>query len=194
MNKKYPNTTLRPQGWLGLLFSFALIPVLLQAQENDTASEEVFELSPFQIDASGDQGYYSAQTLAGGRLSTNLKDVATSVQVVTAEFIEDIGATSLDEILAYTTGTEAVGIMNDYFQLEGEDGDLDQSEARQNPDAALRVRGLAAPTRTTNYFESAVPFHSYVWIPSILIVARTRFFSDWGHLAGSLMCPLIQPS
>lgn len=137
----------------------------LSAQSASQVDEEdVIELSPFEVDASDNQGYYSAKTLAGGRLSTQLTDVATSVQVVTAEFIEDIGATSLDEILAYTTNTEAVGAMNDYFQLEGigTSDTISTSEARQNPDAALRVRGLAGPTRTTNYFESAIPFNSYV--------------------------------
>ncbi|MDA7916759.1 TonB-dependent receptor plug domain-containing protein [Opitutaceae bacterium] len=137
----------------------------LSAQSaSEVDEEDVIELSPFEVDASDDQGYYSSQTLAGGRLSTQLKDVATSVQVVTAEFIEDIGATSIDEILAYTTNTEAVGAMNDYFQLEGigTSDTISTSEARQNPDAALRVRGLAGPTRTTNYFESAIPFNSYV--------------------------------
>ena len=152
---------------LALLMIAPLIPVLLPAQQSaadDNVDEETtIELSPFEVDASQDQGYYSAQTMAGGRLKTNLKDVATSVQVVTAQFMEDIGASSLDEVLAYTTATEAVGSMSDYLQVEdtASNGDLDQSRARQNPDSALRVRGLASPTRTTNYFESAIPFNRY---------------------------------
>ncbi len=152
---------------LALLMIAPLIPVLLPAQQSaadDNVDEETtIELSPFEVDASQDQGYYSAQTMAGGRLKTNLKDVATSVQVVTAQFMEDIGASSLDEVLAYTTATEAVGSMSDYLQVEdtASNGDLDQSRARQDPDSALRVRGLASPTRTTNYFESAIPFNRY---------------------------------
>lgn len=167
MNKKHPNAILRPLRWLGFLVSLMLIPTILHAQ--DTESEEVFELSPFAIDGSQNEGYYSSQTLAGGRLNTDLKNIATSVQVVTKEFMEDIGATSLDEVLAYTTGTEAFGGLTDYQQISaglGNDdqqrpGDLDNSGARQNPDAASRVRGMTAPTRTTNYFASSIPFDSY---------------------------------
>ncbi len=151
---------------LALIATVPFVPLLLTAQDSDEDEddEEVYELSPFTVEGEDDQGYYSSQTMAGGRLKTELKGVATSVQVVTEQFIEDIGATTLDEILAYTTGTEAVGTMNDYFQLEGgqSGGTIDQSEARQNPEAALRIRGLAAPTRTTNYFESAAGFNSYI--------------------------------
>ena len=149
---------------LGALF----IPLGLFAQRADT--EEVIELSPFEVDAGQDQGYYSNQTLAGGRLNTKLLDIATSVQVVTKEFMEDIGATSMDEVLAYTTSTEAFGSMSDYQQISsgrGNDdqqttGDLDNAGARQNPYAANRVRGMTAPTRTTNYFASSIPFDSYI--------------------------------
>lgn len=153
--------------------SYILYPLLLiglsagivSAQTEDEEEETIYELSPFQVDESENLGYFSAQTLAGGRLSTNLSDVATSVQVVTMEFIEDIGATNLDEILAYTTATEAVSTMSDeYFSIQevGTSGTIDQSQARQDPDAAIRIRGFARPTRTTNYFESAVPFNRYV--------------------------------
>ncbi|WP_309005161.1 TonB-dependent receptor plug domain-containing protein [Pelagicoccus sp. SDUM812005] len=142
-----------------------ILSVSLFAQEEE---EEIFELSPFQVDGSGDVGYYSSQTLAGGRLNTSLKNVATSVQVVTKEFMEDIGATSLDEVFAYTTSTEAFGPMSDYQQVasrsnddQQQAGDLDNSAARQNPNAASRVRGMAAPTRTSNYFATSIPFDSY---------------------------------
>lgn len=110
-----------------------------------------------------DQGYFSAQTLAGGRIRSELKDVATSVQIVTELMLEDLGATNLNDVLAYTTNTEAVGSMSTFTTASDSfgDGSLDQSAARQDPASANRVRGLAAPTRTTNYFESAIPFDSY---------------------------------
>lgn len=125
---------------------------------------EVLKLSPFVVDSSGDQGYYSSQTLAGGRLKTELKDVATSVQVVTKEMLQDIGATNLDEVFQYTTNTDAVGAMSGFASLKDGDGTgtLNQSEARQNPGDANRVRGMAAPTRTANYFETSIPFDSYI--------------------------------
>lgn len=147
---------------LALIGSVFSVPALLTAQEVDE-DDEVFELSPFTVDGSEDQGYYSSQTLAGGRLKSNLKDVATSVQVVTEQMLDDIGATSMDEILVYTTNTDAMGSMSNYTGAESDgESTLSSSSARQNPGDANRVRGLGRATRTTNYFETAVPMDSYV--------------------------------
>ncbi len=161
MPMKYP---LFPMRSLVAIASAPLAPMVLSAQDVEDTEEEVFELSPFTVDGSKDQGYYSSETLAGGRLKTDLSDVATSVQVITEEFIQDIGAISMDEILQYTTGTEAVGTMSDYLSIDQTTtgGDIDMAEARQNPKSAVRIRGFASPTRTTNYFESAGGFSSYV--------------------------------
>jgi outer membrane receptor for ferric coprogen and ferric-rhodotorulic acid len=75
---------------------------------------EILKLSPFVVDSAADQGYYSSQTLAGGRLKTDLKDVATSVQVVTDVMLEDLGLTNLNDVLAYTTNTDALGGLSNY--------------------------------------------------------------------------------
>ena len=163
---------MKKQALFYILYPLLLIGLsagILSAQTEDEEDGNIFELSPFQVDESETVGYYSSQTLAGGRLTTALKDIATSVQVVTHEFMQDIGATQLDEVLAYTTATEAFGSLSDYQQISAgltnddqqRPGDLDNSAARQNPDAANRVRGMTAPTRTTNYFASSIPFDSY---------------------------------
>ncbi len=124
---------------------------------------EVIALSPFLVSEAADQGYFSAQTLAGGRIRSELKDVATSVQIVTERMLADLGATNLNDVLAYATNTDAVSSISTFTTASDSfgDGSLDQSAARQDPASANRVRGLAAPTRTTNYFESAIPFDSY---------------------------------
>ncbi|MDQ8179574.1 TonB-dependent receptor plug domain-containing protein [Pelagicoccus sp. SDUM812005] len=159
---KYPHSVSIPIRRLALIASIPLVPALATAQESD-AEEEIFELSPFTIDGSEDQGYYSSQTLAGGRLKSNLKDVATSVQVVTEQMLEDIGATSMDEILVYTTNTDVMGSMSNYTAAEADgESTLSSSSARQNPGDANRVRGLGRATRTTNYFETSVPMDSYI--------------------------------
>ena len=43
------------------------------AQNDSAENQEVFELLPFIIDASQDEGYYASQTMAGGRLNQSLK-------------------------------------------------------------------------------------------------------------------------
>ena len=46
-----------------LVLGFACATFTGWAQETE---EEVFELSPFTVDAAGDEGYYASQTMAGG--------------------------------------------------------------------------------------------------------------------------------
>jgi outer membrane receptor protein involved in Fe transport len=65
---------------------------------------EILQLSPFVVDTAADQGYHSAQTLAGSRVRTELKDVAPSVQGVTDAMLEDLGLTNRNDVLAYPNG------------------------------------------------------------------------------------------
>lgn len=77
-----------------------LISSVIAQEEED---EEIYELSPFEVDSRGDSGYMATHTLAGTRLNTSLKDVASSVSVFTEQFIEDLGAESIEELSNYTT-------------------------------------------------------------------------------------------
>ncbi len=83
-----------------------------------------FRTFPFTIDASGDEGYYASQTMAGGRLSGSLKDTGAAIQVVTKEFMDDIGATGIEELLQYTTSSEVAGILGNFTGAsEGGEGE-----------------------------------------------------------------------
>ncbi len=85
-----------------------------------TASEEVIELSPFVVADNADVGYVATNTLAGSRLNTSLRDVASSLEVFTKDFLDDIAATSVADALAYHTnaqedlGDENAGMQQDY--------------------------------------------------------------------------------
>jgi outer membrane receptor protein involved in Fe transport len=80
----------------------------LTAQET-APEEEVFELSPFVVDATDHQGYLATSTLAGTRIRTNLADLGAAISVVTQEFMEDIQATDAGTLMAYVTNTEVGG-------------------------------------------------------------------------------------
>ena len=54
-------------------------------QPTAPADEEVIELSPFTVSASEDTGYAAKNTIAGTRVRTELKDVGSSISVVTAK-------------------------------------------------------------------------------------------------------------
>ncbi|MGH8221989.1 MAG: TonB-dependent siderophore receptor, partial [Woeseiaceae bacterium] len=54
-----------------------------------------------------DRGYMASQSISGSRFVTDLKDFPFSLQVLTADFMKDIGAVNLPEALTYATGVIA---------------------------------------------------------------------------------------
>src|ERR1019366_4417630 len=57
--------------------------------------EQPVEMSPFIVDTSADKGSYQANsTLAGTRVRTDINDIASSLSVITAQFLQDTGATN----------------------------------------------------------------------------------------------------
>ena len=82
---------------------------LLSAQETET-DDTIFEISPFVIQEGDEEGYIASSTLAGTRLRSSLQDIGASVQVITSEFLDDIGATEANDLLLFTTGTETFGL------------------------------------------------------------------------------------
>ena len=82
------------------VFSFSA----LSAQEDD--ENEIYDLTPFQIDAGSDQGYLATETLAGTRLRTSVRDVGAAITIMTQEFMEDVGVTSLEEALEFAPNTD----------------------------------------------------------------------------------------
>src|SRR4249920_2594685 len=71
--------------------------------------EEVVTLSPFVVTSDEDEGYAANYTLAGSRIRTDIKDVGSSITVVTAKFLADTGTTNATQLLVYTPNTEVNG-------------------------------------------------------------------------------------
>jgi iron complex outermembrane receptor protein len=113
--------------------------------------ETPIELSPFTVTADKDLGYQATNTLAGSRLNTPLADTAAAIDVLTAEFLSDLGATSMSEALEYGTNAAAdigagQGVTdNGTFSVGGE---------------TINVRGIRA-TRTRNFFPVFTAVDSY---------------------------------
>ena len=64
------------------------------------------ELSPFEVRAENDVGYQAANTTSGSRLNTRLKDTPAAISPFTPEFLSDLGATSLADMIGYATNIE----------------------------------------------------------------------------------------
>ena len=130
--------------------------------QDEEEEEDIYILSPFRVDASEQRGYRAINTLAGTRIKTNLKDLGSSISVVTAEFLEDTGATGLEDLLVYTPSTEIGGAYGNFAGPSAAGGDeIGNNDARADPITNNRVRGLTAASMTRDYFLSAMGFDGY---------------------------------
>jgi outer membrane receptor protein involved in Fe transport len=130
------------------------------ATDDKKPKEETIVLSPFEVAGTKDNGYAATSSLAGSRLNTKLRDVASAISVVTPEFLKDTGATDLQHILVYQTNAEAAGIGGNYY---GGDASNDQLRIARsvNPDSGTRVRGLDTADRTRDFFPTSIPVDTY---------------------------------
>jgi outer membrane receptor protein involved in Fe transport len=106
------------------VFSFAVVPRSFgqaapasppAAGTISETTEEVVKLSPFVVDSFKEkESYQATSTLAGTRVRTELKDVASALSVDTAQFMRDIGATNNATLLQYTPNTEVGGMYGNY--------------------------------------------------------------------------------
>ncbi len=120
----------------------------------DDSGDEVFELSPFQVDPSGDTGYRATNTLAGTRMNTNLGDIAASVSVFTEQFIEDLQIQNVEELADYT--------LNQRIDIDDTSLGWDQRTQANaiNTVQRIRIRGLQS-TQAVDYFRRIYPSDGY---------------------------------
>ncbi len=127
--------------------------------------DETVQLSPFEVTADKDNGYRANGTLAGTRLRTELKDVAASVSVVTKDFMNDIGATNLAELLVYTTGTEVSGLGGNMSSFDVSAGGVDPEQVNRQPASIVRIRAIGSGTsgsdQARDFFTTEIPSDGY---------------------------------
>ena len=146
--------------------SMLALPSVSFAQEAAAAEEEeddIIELSVFVIREDEDTGYAAAATLAGTRIRTPLRDVASAISVLTKELFEDTGATDGQTILPYATSMEVHGVNGNFADGPGQNhnGRFEQDNQRLDPFNSIRVRGLAKASLTRGFFLTDIPFDSY---------------------------------
>ena len=120
-----------------------------------TAAEplnEIVELSPFEITESVDDKWSATSTLLGNRTGQELVKVPVTVDVLTRDFMNDIGVFNLEDAAAFVSGVTAVP----------------RIEAKSDNDR-LTFRGLTsggsgnvfAPLSSRNFFPWMVPSDIY---------------------------------
>ncbi len=143
-------------------FLSGLMAALLTTPANSIAQDEsedegIFDLSPFVIEASEDEGYRATTTLAGTRIRSDVRDLGASIAIITSEFLEDTGATDGESLLAFVGNVEVGGVLGNFANTTSSS----TAGTRANPQRAQRVRGLDSAALTRDYFSTDIPFDRY---------------------------------
>jgi hypothetical protein len=126
--------------------------------------DETIELSPFTVTAVDDSDTYQVKdTLAGSRVRTELKDVASSLSVVNAKFMRDTGAKNQQDLLVYMTNAEVGGVYGNFAGVGGTFiNGATESSSFLKPSQNTRVRGLDSADNTRDYFQTDIPWDGYI--------------------------------
>jgi len=124
--------------------------------------EEVVTLSPFEVSSAAPARYQSAAAAAGGRIAASIMDTPTTVTVLTAEFINDVGGSRVLDVAKYVAGVSEAripgaldrvnirGFETDGRRVDGfssndianyDHGGIERLEVVKGPDALLHPSG-----------------------------------------------------
>ncbi len=110
-------------------------------------------LSPFSVTSESDVGYAAGDSLAASRFKTRLMDSAATVSVFTKEFLQDLGASTLAEVLEYGVNSNI-----DYDQNRPDPTMFYVDAGLQN--TRINNRGLSGSS-LTDFFRSRMPVDAY---------------------------------
>ncbi len=111
--------------------------------------KDVVELSPFTVNSDRDRGFVAASALAGGRLSTDLRDTPAAYSVLTRDFIEALNITNLTMAQQWTTGFNE--IEDDGRQNQFGDGERGRRT----------FRGVSSNQQQIEFFPAYYDYDSY---------------------------------
>lgn len=133
-------------------FTLMLAPAAGAAESSSSSEKpgELVQLSPFEVTSDKDYGYTAANTLAGGRLATEIKDTPGSISVLTREFLDDIGAQDFSSAMLYATNSIPMGETDTNTDAIGTA--LSSAPGNQVDQATVTIRGIAKARVTRDYF------------------------------------------
>ncbi|PTY04914.1 hypothetical protein DB347_19675 [Opitutaceae bacterium EW11] len=98
---------------LGAILAFAPVSLLAQtapqaaAPKTDSTQEETIELPAFTVSDQLANRYRATDTMSAARIRSSILDTPVSINVITQDFIQDIGATSILDASRYFAGISA---------------------------------------------------------------------------------------
>ncbi|WP_414663016.1 TonB-dependent siderophore receptor [Horticoccus sp. 23ND18S-11] len=107
-------------------------------------SEETVTLSPFIVSTEVETGWSANETLSATRTKQMLKDVPVNIDAITADFMEDLGLNTADEVANFIANAYAPPTLEN-----------------DNQSGAIAFRGLTGSTATRNYFRWYIPSDTY---------------------------------
>ncbi|SDS20606.1 TonB-dependent Receptor Plug Domain [Opitutus sp. GAS368] len=132
------------------------------AAATSAEKDDIVVLSPFEVKSTSDSKAYTADsTLAGNRLNTQLRDIGSSLTVVTSQFLLDTGATDNTSLLQRLGGTEVGGVNGNFASAGSGSSATLLTEDTIKPTEGTRIRGLAAADNVRDFFVTDIPWDSY---------------------------------
>jgi TonB-dependent Receptor Plug Domain len=110
---------------------------------SNPATEDILALSPFTVSETDDKSWLATTTLIGSRTNQELAKLPVTVDVITAEFMRDLGAFNLEDAAQYVSGVNVVP------RLESRNEDR------------ITYRGLSGSGSSRNFFTWFVPSDAY---------------------------------
>lgn len=130
-----------------------------EATRPDSKSDEIFELSPFEVVAD-DNGYLASNTMSGTRLNTPVADLGAALTVITKQQLIDTAALDINDVFQTEIGTEGISQFTDQsVDFQGRVID----NVQDSPQTSNRVRGLSSANISVDGFSasSRIPFDTY---------------------------------
>lgn len=85
----------------GLLVLLVTLPLFAQPTSGPVRGDEPVQLNPFVVETAQVTGWVATNSLSGSRLNTKLSDSSAAIDVFTKDFMEDLGASNLEEVARY---------------------------------------------------------------------------------------------
>jgi len=110
------------------LSCLALLALRAPAQTPPPADPVTVELPTFTVSTNQDKGYRATNSVSATRVDTAIKDLPFAITAFTEQFISDIGARELVDIVSFapgvTSGAKEFTQGNNRYSIRGFDGDV----------------------------------------------------------------------
>jgi iron complex outermembrane recepter protein len=103
------STLLNLRGALGATLALTALVGSAQNTSAPVVGDTVVKLSEFQVNTSADRGYRAGNSVSATRIDTPIKDLPFAISAFTSQFMADIGARDLFDVVQYAPSVTSAG-------------------------------------------------------------------------------------